>query len=461
MKISFAFTSLLLFIVTFLFSCKVKQKDQEVNYANVTDDDVYEEEVLIEEEVEDDYADENYLRYRDHVYQQNIKSPQLFVTGQPLSLPVIFLNDGKQLELHFDDLKKEYHTYSYDFIHCNANWQPSGLVTQEYIEGFFNGFIEDYKYSFNTLFPYIHYTLKFPNQDIRFTKAGNYLLKVYKNNDPDDVLLTRRFYVVSQRISIDATAKMATLARHRDYKQEIDFTLDHTGYPIQDPYNDLKVIVSQNRRWDNAISDLKPLFVRTPELVYNYERENLFDGNHEFRFFEAKDLRYQSLNVDGIQIMDGETHVFVLPDEPRSFKQYFYQNDLNGLRLIKRDDSNDPNREADYIKTHFTLKRETKLEGGDLYVFGALSDWEFLPEFKMDYVGINKEYRTTVLIKQGYYDYAYVFLPHGENRGDMSMIEGTHSETENEYIILVYHRQRGEIYDRLVGFKSIYTAGRE
>jgi len=459
-----------LFLLSLLsLYCKVNKGDPEVNYANVTDEHKYmtDEEIETENKREaqaksgeikqDDYADDNYLRYENHVYHPNIKSPQLYIKGEPLSYPVLFLNDGRQLELHFDDLKKEYQTYSYDFVHCNANWEPSGLVTTEYISGFFNAFIEDYKYSFNTLFPYIHYTLQFPNQDIKFTKSGNYLLKVYVNNDPNDLILTRRFYVVDQRLSIKSSVKMATLARYRDYKQEVDFTINHTNYPIQDPYNDLKVFVSQNRRWDNAITDLKPLFVRTPELVYNYERENIFNGNNEFRFFDTKDLRYQALNVDGIQIMDGQTHVYILPDEPRSYVRYFFQNDLNGNRLIKRDDSQDANREADYIKAHFTLKRETEVPAGDIYVFGALTDWNFLPEFKMEYVEVDNEYRTTALIKQGYYNYAYVFLPHESRVGDMSVIEGTHSETENEYFFLVYHRQQGEIYDRLVGFSEIST----
>lgn len=471
-------------IYIFIFSlsliglnCKVKKSDPEVNYANVTDESKFMSNEEIEKEKKKDeertkqantneklekaYADDDYLRYKNHVYRPGIKSPQLYISGEPLSYPVLFLNDGKQLELHFDDLKKDFQTYSYDFVHCNANWQPSGLVNTEYIQGFFNAFIEEYEYSFNTLFPYIHYYLKFPNNDIRFTKSGNYLLKVYRNNDQDDLILTRRFYVVDQRIRIDASVKMATLARYRDSKQEVDFTLDHSGYPIQDPYNDLKVLISQNRRWDNAISGLKPLFIKTPELVYNYERENLFDGNNEFRFFDSKDLRYQSMNIDGIQIMDGQTHVYILPDEPRSYQRYTFWDDINGNRLIKRDDSQNANQAADYIKAHFTLKRETEEPGGDIYVFGAVTDWNFLPEFKMEYVAVSKEYRTTALIKQGYYNYAYVYLPDGKQIGDMSVIEGSHSETENDYFFLVYHRQQGEIYDRLVGFNEISARGEQ
>lgn len=399
-----------------------------------------------------EYGKDDFVRYEDYVYKKNIKTPQLYVKGEPLSMPVLFMNGNKKLELHFDDLDSEFHTYSYKIVHCNANWEPSSLNPQEYISGYFNGFIEDYKYSFNTLFSYIHYKLEFPNQELTFTKSGNYIIKVYANNNEDDLLLTRRFFVVEQRLSIESNIHMATLARHRDYKQEVDFTINTQNYNIQDPYADIQVVLSQNRRWDNAIFNLKPLFVRTPELIYNYEDNNLFDGNNEFRFFDAKDLRYQSMNVDGVQIENGKTHLWVLAEEPRSFKRYYTQQDINGKRLIKRDQSNEQNREADYMLTHFTLKRETPVENADIYVFGELSDWQFKEDFKMEYVAVEKEYRLTTLLKQGYYNYMYATLASGKTKGDLSVIEGTHSETENDYYFFVYHRQRGEIYDRLVGF---------
>ncbi len=401
---------------------------------------------------EEDYALDNYLQYRDHIYKKNIATAQIYLENEPLSYPVIFLGTTLQLELHFDDLKSEFQIYSYKYIHCNANWEPSGLTKQEYLSGFFNGYIEDYKYSFNTLFRYINYSIKIPNQETQFTLSGNYLLVVYANNDEEDLVLSKRFYVVDKKVDIQSKIHIATLARYRDYKQEIDFTINHQNYNIQDPYSELKVVISQNRRWDNAITNLKPIFVRSPELIYNYEEENLFDGNNEFRFFDTKDLRYNSINIDGIQIMNKKTHVFLLEEEPRSFQQYFFIPDINGKRLIKRDESRDANNEADYMITHFKLKRESQVLGGDIYVFGELSDWEFKEAFKMEYVDVNNEYVLSTRLKQGYYNYNYVFLPKGMNKGDMSVIEGTKSETENEYYFFVYHRQQGEIYDRLIGF---------
>ena len=398
-----------------------------------------------------EYDDE--LQYRDHTYRENIKTVQLYRKDDQLSFPVLFLGSTDQLELHFDELGVDFETYNYTIVHCNADWSPSDLVITEYLSDFFDGFIEDYQYSINTLFPYIHYEVAIPNNQVKFKLSGNYLLKVYAKNNEEDLLLTKRFYVVNKRVSITSDIRMATLARHRDYKQEVDFTIDHRNYPIQDVYANLKVVISKNRRWDNAITDLKPLFIRSPELVYNYEDKNLFDGDNEYRFFETRNLRYQSMNIDGIQIMSGKTHVYILPEEPRSFKRYLFHPDINGKRQINRENSPLSNREADYMITHFTLKKEQPIPRGDIYVFGELSDWEYKPEFKMKYVEVNGAYELTTTIKQGYYNYNYAFLPQGEEVGELSTIEGTHSETNNDYYIFVYHRENGFIYDKLIGFQ--------
>jgi len=395
---------------------------------------------------------EDVFRYANKVYKKDVKSVQLYRQGDALSFPVLFLSEQNKLELHFDELNGSLTNYNYDIIHCNANWEPSRLNRQEYLDGFFNGFIEEYKYSFNTRIPFLHYSLDFPNQEIQFKKSGNYIIRVYDNNTPEDLILTRRFYVVQKRVDIESNIHIATLARHMDYKQEIDFDIVLNNYQVQDPYSEIKVTIQKNRRHDNAITDIKPLFISSERLSYDYEQENLFDGGNEYRFFDAKDFRYQALNVDGIQLINGKTHLFVLAGEPRSYKRYFMQNDLNGLRLIKRNESRDINREANYMVTHFKLNRESPLPNGDLYVFGELSDWQFTDEFKMKYDESSSSYQLQVLLKQGYYNYQYVFLPKGSEIGDEAMIEGTHAEAENDYYFFVYHRKIGEIYDRLIGF---------
>ena len=410
--------------------------------------------------IDESYYDENYLRYEDFVYDDNIKTVLLYSNNDPLSAPILYLEDKDEfLTLSFDDLSAEYDNFSYQFIHCNADWEPSILQEQEYLFGFTNNYIDDYQYSFNTLRRYINYQLRFPNDMVQFKKSGNYILKVYRNNDPEDVIITKRFFVVEKRVAISLNIHPATLARYRDYKHEVDFVIDKIDWPILNPYNDLKILIRQNRRWDNAVSGLQPIFIKGNKLTYDYEDDNLFDAGNEFRRFNISSLEYQSINVDGIQYENNRTHVFVLPEEPRSHLRYYTQEDINGRRLVQRESSVESNVEADYARVHFTLKRDTPYFHGEVYVFGALSDWRLKEDYKMVYHYDENAYKIDVGLKQGYYDYVYAFKEHGENIADFSVVEGSHYETENNYEIFVYHRQTGDVYDRLIGYAEENSRG--
>ncbi|HAH58068.1 MAG TPA: DUF5103 domain-containing protein, partial [Bacteroidales bacterium] len=57
--------------------------------------------------------------------------------------------------------------------------------------------------------------------------------------------------------------------------------------------------------------------------------------------------------------------------------------------------------------------------------------------------------------KQGYYNYLYAFLPNGSTKADLSRLEGTHYQTRNRYTILVYYREQGTRFDRLIGTEVI------
>ena len=70
------------------------------------------------------------------------------------------------------------------------------------------------------------------------------------------------------------------------------------------------------------------------------------------------------------------------------------------------------------------------------------------------------EYVCSMVLKQGYYNYHYMFLPHGTNIGDVSQIEGNYWETENDYTIFIYYREDGDISDKLISIKKLKSTQR-
>jgi hypothetical protein len=401
--------------------------------------------------VPDDYYGGGILRYEDRIYKKNIRTVQLRDVTFDRSQPILSLNSDEKLKLSFDDLDADLKDYMYTIIFCDANWEPSDLLTAEYIEGFAENSIIDYRYSFNTLVPYTHYNAVFPGNATRLTKSGNYLLKVYQNGNPDDIVITRRFMVFQPKLSIDCRVTQASIIEDRNYKQELDFTINTSSYPISNPYNDLTVVITQNNRWDNAKRDLKPVFVKDGELVYDYDQENVFSAGNEYRFFDMKSIRYISERIFKVRRDSSVYHVELYSDDKRSFKRFYSQSDINGDFYIKTTDGNNSEVEGEYCYVHFFLPYEDVLIDGNLYVFGAWNGWSCNRENLMKY---NKErlgYECILLLKQGYYNYSYAFLQDGSTAADETLIEGSHYETENEYTIYVYHRQPGTFYDQLIG----------
>lgn len=403
------------------------------------------------------YYEGSFLRYEDFIYKKNIRTVQLQKADWEFSAPVLKLGSDEKLKLVFDDLDAESKSYKFTIIHCDASWMPSDrLMQSEYISGFFDDNINDFQYSKNTVQQYVHYELLFPTENLKPTKSGNYLLKVFLDYDQTDLVLTKRFMVVDERVNIVPDIHNATLLDEHNYKQEIDFSIQTSGYQITNAYQDLKVVILQNDRWDNAITKLKPLFVKDNELTYDYDQDNVFPGGNEYRNFDIKSLRWNSEFVRSISSdSTKKDHVYLFPGKKRNFLQYMSDRDINGKYKITRQESSPAGSmtEAEYVFVHFTLPLKEAVEEGSLYVFGALTDWKYTNENKMHYNKALSQYEATLYLKQGYYNYQYVYLKDNEKSADESYIEGTHVETENDYAIYVYHKPISSNYDQLIGVK--------
>jgi hypothetical protein len=394
----------------------------------------------------------------DFIHKNNIRTVLFHKKGFELAPPIIRLHSGERLELRFDDLDADYKNYAFTVVHCNADWTPSDLNPFDYLDGFFEDQVREYSQSVNTRIPYSHYRLEFPNENLRPRLSGNYLLKVYTYGAPDEVVLTRRLMIHEPLVGIDAQVQMANLIRFRDQWQQLSFTLQTGGYPIRNPHRDLQVVIIQNGRWDNAMTDLVPRTVMGDRLVYDQEDRILFEGGNEFRRFDTRSLRFLTERVADIQSGPRHWDVFLLPDQRRGFRQYASDDDLNGRFAIDVRDGRDPMVEADYAWVHFSLPMATPLASGGIYVMGALTGWHFPEEGKLGYNYGDSKYELSLLLKQGYYNYLYAFVDEGETRADLGVLEGNHSQAENDYTILVYHREPGTRYDRLVGLTHLNTA---
>jgi len=396
----------------------------------------------------------------EYVYSPTIRSVEFYREGWDLSWPVIRINDPVKLMLEFDDLSEETGLYRYTVVHCNARWEPSSIPPEQYLDGFSEGSLRSFSSSRGTLQPYVHYTLSLPNDEIRPILPGNYLLKVYRGYDPDDLIITRRFFIVDPKVNITGKAHRTENVAFFYSHQEIDFIIDHPQLRIDDPALNIRVVVCQNWDWSHALFDLNPTYVNPGQLVYDYEEENLFPGWNEFRYVDLKNLKYQSERIASVRFIPPLQNVTLVADQNLSSASYDFYEDLNGRFLIKWDDAIDSDLDADYMKVHFSLNYEAPLQGGAFYIWGGLTSWGLPDEAQMSWNAVSGAYETDLLLKNGYYNYTYVFLPDGDEIFDRSFTDGQHFETENEYHVFVYFSDLRERYESLVGYASFNSTSR-
>ena len=367
-------------------------------------------------------------------------------------VPIINIGSSEALKLSFDMLDPQNEFLNYSLVHCDRNWMLSYLQPMDYVSGNTMGEITDYKFCTNTYQTYTHYSLNFPSDDMAITKSGNYILKVFRNFDEEDILLTRRFMVVDPQTKITTTVKSATIPQLRFSHQEIDFTVNYLGFNIPNPFLDVHATILQNNSWSNAIRNLKPQFVNNNELSFNYENENIMSGTNEFRFFDIRSLRFFSNNVIK-KYIDTVQNVVLRPEESKAYLNYIRWIDYNGKRDIFNSDGMNLVEDGDYVLVHFNFKSNSLNDMGEIFVYGELSDWQTKDKFKMTYSPELKMYTCSVLLKQSYYNYHFV-LRDKDEKIDYTFTEGNHQETENDYTILLYHKNVFYGYDEIIGLAT-------
>ena len=393
------------------------------------------------------------LFYENHIYKESIHTPILCRSGAEMTYPILYLNSIETLTLSFDDFTDETSQYYYTIYHCNSDWKPTQISQMEYIDGFIENPVTKFQYSFNTLQPYVHYDLIFPNENMKPKISGNYLLLVYEDSDTSLKVLTKRFMITEAMTEIKPIVKRATQIDKMKSHQEVDFNLVNS-FNCRDPFQEIKPVILQNGNWNLAVKGLKPLYVKEDELIYDYEEENIFGGGSEFRYVDIKSVRYQSDRVAKLEYVKPIFHVSIVTDEPRRFKVYLNWQDIDGKFLIKNSDANESSTEADYVMLHFSLKTYKPYVQGKIYVNGWFNDWSTDEKYELKYNEAEDAYTGEALVKQGYYNYLYAFVD-SSGVPDYSMIEGNHYETENEYLILVYYHPFASQYERLTGYKII------
>jgi len=399
----------------------------------------------------------------DKVVMHNINGVKFFLAGNQYGYPIISLGASAATEIHFDDLDGRVRTYNYTYLLCDADWQPVDLSPFDYIKGFTQGRFSQYYNSSNAKNKYVHYQALLPEASAMPKLSGNYLLMVYLDGDTSKLAFTKRLMVVDKTVAVAAQVQHPF---NQDYfltHQKVQLTLDVTRLNIQNPQQQLKVVVLQNYRWDNANTNMQPMIMRGNSYEYNGEQDCLFAAGKEYRWVNLESYRLLSERVDSANTSQKLTEVYLKPDPERARFTAQVYNDLDGFFQISSSEVGNPWWQGDYAKVHFTFVPHNRqpYEGKDVYLSGEFTSYLNDDNARMDFNPDRGVYEKTMVLKQGYYSFAYVTKDAGSTdpKTDYSLTEGNFAETENQYTVLVYYRSFSDRADELVAATTVSSLG--
>lgn len=384
------------------------------------------------------------------ILHPQIKSLQAVVNQDFMSPAVLRLGTDDILHIAFDELSHDYHRYTYTLERCEADWTPAqGIFESDWLEGFNAIVIDDHEPSINTIVPYTHYQLQIPNDQCRLKMSGNYRLYII-DDEQQEQLACVEFMVTEQKMSLFMEATTNTDIDLNTSHQQLDITLNYGNLVVTNPQEQIRMVIRQNDRDDNCRRDIPPTFINNNGLRWQHCRPLIFEAGNEYRKYEVLDPSHPTMGIDYIRWDGDQYQVFPFISEPRP--HYIYDEDSDGAFYIRNSDNVENDIASEYVWVNYRLKAPF-LPSGRIMIQGHWTT-EAPETYEMTYDATTQLYTASILQKQGYYSYQYLWMDN-DGRQQFLPSEGSFYQTENRYQTYIYYKGTEDRTWRLVSYRQL------
>lgn len=381
--------------------------------------------------------------------RESVRTVQLYQGTDERSLPVVALESSEQLTLEFDLMRQQGRPVSAYFQHANRTWERD-LSPSQFLDSYHSDRLLDYRSSQGTEVPYVHYSYRFPNDDIRFRLSGNYILRVTEAGERDSVLFERPFFVTDEAGQLQMGAESVMVPGQQQQSLRPVARYQPPSDLQGDPFGYAACFVRNGRLPDTRCQE-RPLLVQQPQLEFELERDRAFAPTMADYTVDLGDLRTAS----GIERTDRTVspfHVLLEPDYAR-FSGQDFDADLNGQIVIREavQGRSTPELTAEYVETTFAFvpPNEQPLPGG-VVVTGSFAGMDPARGTKLQWRASRGRYEGDVLLKQGRYQYFY------DARDELlqKMLSAAQARLQSTYSTFVYYQDPRHATDRLLRVTS-------
>lgn len=392
--------------------------------------------------------------------EKSERNPPIIIVNaeQASSIPTIV---DQKIIIEFDITSVVPPSLFAKFYHCSINWEEDANI-------FLNNITQNR--TSNIIWETAPISSKYynfrgkifvPNEQVKFSYAGNWKVKLFDYRNPDKPIAESRFFVVKPIITTEIrffSSFYYPAFNVTSSAYDIEVVVQNKSKITLLENNLHSVVIFRNNRWNEpfVISTLPKAQELSNNLRYK-PSTNIFGFLQTGKFFRIESIpaenKYRILDLTDLSTFPATNSPIRLPlSDVRRRGSYTEFDDDGSMITYYLNPSYD-----DYILVEFVLDPEGWISPNEVFLSGSFNNWNPNRDWQLQYDEKERLYKFRQWIRRARHNFMYAtgILNHEENRVEkisFEEYEGNTVASGHTFIAFVYYRNPSfGGYDEIIG----------